>query len=52
MFTTPGWAERIEDIHSYMTKDASAAAEAAREVGADLGPLGDLVRDYTGQQPI
>jgi 3-hydroxyisobutyrate dehydrogenase-like beta-hydroxyacid dehydrogenase len=30
----------------FMTKEASAAAQAARDAGADLGPLGDVVRAY------
>jgi 3-hydroxyisobutyrate dehydrogenase-like beta-hydroxyacid dehydrogenase len=44
-------AERVEFMQPYLVKDASAAAEAADEVGADLGALGDVVRAITGSAP-
>lgn len=48
IFTKPGFAETYDFMHPYMVKDATAAAEAAREIGADLGTLGDVVNAYSG----
>jgi 3-hydroxyisobutyrate dehydrogenase-like beta-hydroxyacid dehydrogenase len=45
VFTKP-YAEMVDYMRPFMIKDASAAAEAAREAGADLGTLGDVVRAY------
>jgi 3-hydroxyisobutyrate dehydrogenase-like beta-hydroxyacid dehydrogenase len=47
---TSVFSEPYEDIVAYMRpfmiKDASAAVEAAREAGADLGTLGAVVKAY------
>lgn len=47
---TPVFMKPYDDIVAYMRpfmiKDASAAAEAARDAGFDLGALGDAVRSY------
>jgi 3-hydroxyisobutyrate dehydrogenase-like beta-hydroxyacid dehydrogenase len=45
VYTQP-YGEIVEYMRPFMVKDASAAAEAARQVGADLGTLGDVVRAY------
>ncbi|MEZ5735448.1 MAG: NAD(P)-dependent oxidoreductase [Novosphingobium sp.] len=50
IFAKPGFAETYEFMRPYMVKDASAAAEAAREVAADLGTLGDVVRAYSSPE--
>ena len=44
-FTRP-YDDMVAYMRPFMVKDASAAAEAAREVGAGLGTLGDVVRSY------
>lgn len=44
-FTRP-YDDMMEYMRPFMVKDASAAAQAARQVGADLGALGAAVRDY------
>jgi len=44
-FTKP-YDDMVAYMRPFMVKDASAAAQAAREVGADLGTLGDVVRAY------
>jgi 3-hydroxyisobutyrate dehydrogenase-like beta-hydroxyacid dehydrogenase len=44
-FTQP-YDDMVSYMLPFMIKDASAAAEAARQVGADLGTLGDVVRCY------
>jgi 3-hydroxyisobutyrate dehydrogenase-like beta-hydroxyacid dehydrogenase len=44
-FTKP-YDAIVEYMLPFMVKDASAAAQAAREVGADLGALGEIVRSY------
>jgi 3-hydroxyisobutyrate dehydrogenase len=47
---TSVFSKPYDDIVAYMRpfmiKDASAAAEAAREAGADLGTLGEVVKAY------
>jgi 3-hydroxyisobutyrate dehydrogenase-like beta-hydroxyacid dehydrogenase/alkylhydroperoxidase family enzyme len=50
VFTRP-YAEMVDYMRPFMIKDASAAAEAARAVGADLGTLGDVVRAYIKESP-
>jgi 3-hydroxyisobutyrate dehydrogenase-like beta-hydroxyacid dehydrogenase len=45
VYTKP-YGEIVDYMRPFMVKDASAAAEAASEVGADLGTLGDVVRAY------
>jgi 3-hydroxyisobutyrate dehydrogenase-like beta-hydroxyacid dehydrogenase len=40
------WPKMVEFMHAYFVKDASAAAEAARDAGCDLGALRDVVRGY------
>lgn len=45
VYTKP-YREIVEYMRPFMVKDASAAAEAAREVGAELGTLGEVVRAY------
>jgi 3-hydroxyisobutyrate dehydrogenase-like beta-hydroxyacid dehydrogenase len=44
-FTKP-YDEIVEYMLPFMIKDASAAAQAARQVGADLGTLGEVVKSY------
>lgn len=45
VYTRP-YDEIVAYMRPFMIKDASAAAEAARAVGADLGALGAAARDY------
>jgi 3-hydroxyisobutyrate dehydrogenase len=45
MYTRP-YDDMVAYMRPFMVKDASAAAEAAREAGADLGTLGHVVREY------
>jgi len=45
VFTQP-YDDIVDYMRPFMIKDASAAAEAAREAGVDLGTLGDVVRAY------
>jgi 3-hydroxyisobutyrate dehydrogenase-like beta-hydroxyacid dehydrogenase len=44
-YTKP-YEEMVDYMRPFMIKDASAAAVAAREAGADLGTLGDVVRAF------
>lgn len=46
VYTNPDWPGMVDYMRPYFTKDASAAAEAAREVGFDLGALRDAARPY------
>ena len=45
-FTKPEIAGLLDFMRPYMIKDASAAAEAARDAGIDLGPLGEAARPF------
>lgn len=45
VFAKP-YDEMVAYMRPFMIKDASAAAEAAREAGADLGTLGAVVKAY------
>jgi 3-hydroxyisobutyrate dehydrogenase-like beta-hydroxyacid dehydrogenase len=45
VFTKP-YEDMVAYMRPFMIKDASAAADAARKAGADLGALGDAVRAY------
>jgi 3-hydroxyisobutyrate dehydrogenase-like beta-hydroxyacid dehydrogenase len=49
VFAKPGWEKTFDFMRPYMVKDASAAAEAAREAGVDLGVLGAVTAAYTGE---
>jgi 3-hydroxyisobutyrate dehydrogenase len=46
VFVQPNWRETFEFMRPYMTKDVSAAAEAARDANVDLGTLGAVVNAY------
>jgi 3-hydroxyisobutyrate dehydrogenase len=45
VYTKP-YGEIVEYMRPFMVKDASAAVEAATEIGVGLGPLGEFVRAY------
>jgi 3-hydroxyisobutyrate dehydrogenase-like beta-hydroxyacid dehydrogenase len=49
VFSKPGWEKTLAFMQPYMVKDATAAAEAAREAGVDLGVLGAVTAAYTGE---
>lgn len=51
IFGKPGVEGMLDYMHPFMVKDASAAAEAAREAGVDLGTLGHVVDAYCTPQP-
>jgi 3-hydroxyisobutyrate dehydrogenase-like beta-hydroxyacid dehydrogenase len=46
VYLNPEWQKTFDFMHPYFVKDASAAVEAAREVGCDLGALRDVVKPY------
>jgi 3-hydroxyisobutyrate dehydrogenase-like beta-hydroxyacid dehydrogenase len=47
VFAGPKWPDTLAFMRPYMVKDASAAAEAARDAHIDLGTLGAVVKAYT-----
>jgi 3-hydroxyisobutyrate dehydrogenase-like beta-hydroxyacid dehydrogenase len=49
VFVRPEWRDTLAFMRPYMFKDASAAAEAARDTHTDLGTLGAVVKAYTPQ---
>jgi len=49
IFLRPTWREAFTYMHPFMIKDVSAAAEAAREAGVDLGYLTAFVAACTSR---
>ncbi len=49
IFLLPDWVERRELAQSFMVKDVSAAKEAARQAGVDLGYLEPFVAAVTSR---
>lgn len=52
MFAKPGFDETCEIMWPCMVKDASAAAESARDAGADLGTSGEVVRLHAASMRV
>jgi 3-hydroxyisobutyrate dehydrogenase-like beta-hydroxyacid dehydrogenase len=46
VFARPSWRQTYDFMQPYMVKDASAAAQAARDAGVDLGGLGAAAADF------
>jgi 3-hydroxyisobutyrate dehydrogenase-like beta-hydroxyacid dehydrogenase len=50
VFARPDWRRTYDFMQPYMVKDASAAAEAAREAGVELGALGAVAAAYISEE--